>query len=302
MVLLLCNDATDAGWCGWNGDRPNGFVGPCKNEGGGGGKKPDGLPGGENSRPLLKGCGDNKDGGVDKVSLFFDFELFVVNDDNSEGVMDADKDFEGDVAWRIELKDVEFSSILIVVLEFDKSIGIEGGNGSDCDGVGCCCCCCCFDCCSLLDIVDDGRIDFSCIDGGGLDDVVLAPLVVGLTLRLEQLSPVSSSTPFLTRVFSPDIELVSSSSLTLVDDDDGAPPPFSESFSVCNISSVLDGGASGTLNEFDFVVAVGLGVTVVYVPRRLPLRKILSAGSLVNRSLVDCTWTDECDEVVDVNK
>jgi hypothetical protein len=65
--------------------------------------------------------------------------------------------------------------------------------------------------------------------------------------------------------------------LTLVDDDDGAPLPVSLSFSVFNISSVFDGGASGILNESDFVVA--LGATVVYVPRRFPLRKILSAGS-----------------------
>ena len=121
-------------------------------------------------------------------------------------------------------------------------------------------------------------IDFSCIDGGGLDDVVLAPLVVGLTLRLEQLSPVSSSTPFRTRVFSSDMELTSSSSLTLVDDDEGAPPPVSVSFSIGKLSSDFDGGASGILNEFDFDDAA-LGVTVVYIPRRLPLRKIRSVGS-----------------------
>jgi len=111
--------------------------------------------------------------------------------------------------------------------------------------------------CSILFVVIDGTIGFSWIDGGGLDDVVLAPLVVGLTLRLEQLSPVSSSTPFLTKVFSSEIEFVSSSSLTLVDDDDGAPLPVSISFSVV-VSSVFDGGASGILNEFDFVVAHGI--------------------------------------------
>lgn len=120
--------------------------------------------------------------------------------------------------------------------------------------------------------------DFSCIEGGGLDEVVLAPLVVGLTLRLEQLSPVSSSTPFRTKVFSPDIELVSSSSLTLVDDDDGAPLPLSSSLSaLVNASSVFDGGASGILNE-SLLVAVE-AITVVQGPRRLPLRKILSVGS-----------------------
>lgn len=74
------------------------------------------------------------------------------------------------------------------------------------------------------------------------------------------------------------MELVSSSSLTLVDDDDGAPLPFSVSLSVLDISSVFDGGASGILNELDLLAA--FGVTVVYVPRRLPLRRILSAGSL----------------------
>ena len=139
--------------------------------------------------------------------------------------------------------------------------------------------------CSILFVDDDIRV-LSCIDGGGLDDVVLVPLVVGLTLRLEQLSPVSSSTPFLTRVFSPDIEFVSSSSLTLVDEDDGAPLPVSFSFSVDKFSSVFDGGASGILNEFDLVVE--FGVTVVYVPRRLPFRKILSAGSFVDKLLFDC--------------
>ena len=117
------------------------------------------------------------------------------------------------------------------------------------------------------------------MDGGGLDEVVLPPLVVGLTLRLEQLSPVSSSTPFLTRVFSPEIEFVSSSSLTLVDEDDGAPLPESSNFSdgMSIVSSDFDGGASGILKESLFVV-LGLG-TVVYGPRRLPLRRIRSVGS-----------------------
>lgn len=74
------------------------------------------------------------------------------------------------------------------------------------------------------------------------------------------------------------MELVSSSSFTLVDDDEGAPLPVSVNFSVVDVSSVFDGGASGILNEFDFVAA--LAVTVVYVPRRFPLRRIRSAGSL----------------------
>jgi len=157
--------------------------------------------------------------------------------------------------------------------------------------------------CSIVFVIGGGGIiDFSWINGGGLDDVVLAPLVVGLTLRLEQLSPVSSSTPFLTKVFSPDIEFVSSSSLTLVDDDDGAPLPVSVSFSDVNVSSFFDGGASGILNESDFVVA--LGVTVVYVPRRLPFRKIRSAGSFDEWLLSDCKWIADCedDDVVEVNK
>ena len=53
--------------------------------------------GGEKSIPLLKGCGDNKEGGVDNVSLVFDFDVFVVNEDKNDGVNDGDdKDFEGD--------------------------------------------------------------------------------------------------------------------------------------------------------------------------------------------------------------
>ena len=108
--------------------------------------------------------------------------------------------------------------------------------------------------------------------------MVLPPLVVGLTLRLEQLSPASSSTPFLTRVFSPDIEFVSSSSLTLVDEDEGAPLPLSRSLSVLvNDSSAFDGGASGILNESLLLAAAG--ITVVQGPRRFPLRSIRSAGS-----------------------
>ncbi len=238
------------------------------------------MVGGEKSIPLLKGCGDNREGGVDNGSLVFDFDVLFVNEDKNDG---GNEDFEGDDVWRIELNGEEFSSILIVVLEFDRSIGIDAT-----------------DCSLLLFVVADDTIDFSCINGGGLDDVVLAPLVVGLTLRLEQLSPVSSSTPFLTKVFSPDMEFVSSSSLTLVDDDDSAPLPVSLSFSAFNISSVFDGGASGILNEFDLVVA--LGVTVVYVPRRFPLRKILSAGSLDEWLVFDCKWTAEDDDGVELNK
>lgn len=138
------------------------------------------------------------------------------------------------------------------------------------------------------------KIGFSWMEGGGLEEVVLAPLVVGLILRLEQLSPVSSSTPFLTNVFSPDMELVSSSSFTLVDDDDGAPLPVSVSFSVVDVSSVFDGGASGILNELDLLAA--FGVTVVYVPRRFPLRRILSAGSLDEWLLFDWECVAAADE------
>jgi len=50
----------------------------------------------------------------------------------------------------------------------------------------------------------------------------------------------------------------------------------------------------------DFVV--GFGVTVVYVPRRLPLRKILSAGSFDDELLVDCIWTVDGEDIVEVNK
>jgi hypothetical protein len=50
----------------------------------------------------------------------------------------------------------------------------------------------------------------------------------------------------------------------------------------------------------DFVV--GFGVTVVYVPRRLPLRKIRSAGSFDDELLVDCIWTVDGEDIVEVNK
>lgn len=294
-MLLLCK--ADVGeWWGWNGDKPNGLGGPWRNEGGGGGKKLTGLVGGEKSMPLAKGCGVSREGGVDRVSLPLDFDDLFVKEDKNEGGNDGDvKDLEGELVWTIEFNDEEeFSSIFIIVLEFDKSIGIDGtGDGSIVwlwlfVGVvadGC-----------------EGRVGFSWIEGGGLDEVVLAPLVVGLTLRLEQLSPVSSSTPFLTKVFSPDMELVSSSSFTLVDDDDGAPLPVSVSFSVVDVSSVFDGGASGILNEFDFVAA--FAVTVVYVPRRFPLRRIRSAGSLDEWLLFDWEWfaEDEDEDVIEVKR
>ncbi len=91
-------------------------------------------------------------------------------------------------------------------------------------------------------------------DRGGLEDVVLIPLVVGLTLRLESLSPVSSS--------------------SFVDD--------AASFSlVGDMRSALQGtGVSGILN--DRVLVVELGVTVVLEPRRLPLRKVRSLDSCVD--------------------
>lgn len=107
MLLLLCNDNVGEwwwGWCGWNGERPNGFVGPCRNEGGGGGgKNPTELAGGEKSKPLLKGCGDNREGDVDIVSFVFDFIVLLVNEDKNEGVTEDDKDFDGDGVWIIEL-------------------------------------------------------------------------------------------------------------------------------------------------------------------------------------------------------
>lgn len=124
---------------------------------------------------------------------------------------------------------------IVVALELDRSIGID-----------------------VVAVVVDG---FSLVfDNGGLDDAVLIPLVVGLTLRLESLSPVSSSSGRLfedgTRIFS----------LVFV--------------FVNEISSVLeDVGVLGSLNDRVFVAE--LGVTVVLDPRRLPLRRI--------RSLESCT-------------
>jgi hypothetical protein len=40
----------------------------------------------------------------------------------------------------------------------------------------------------------------------------------------------------------------------------------------------------------------------VYVPRRFPLRKILSAGSLDEWLVFDCKWTAEDDVGVELNK
>lgn len=291
LFVLLCRDNVGEWWWGsvggWNGDRPNGFDDGWRNDGGnGGGRKLVGLFDGENINPVLNGCGVSRDGGVDNGSLDFDFDVFEVNDERNDGGKDGDeRDFGGDDVWRRELNVGEFSSILIDVLEFDRSIGIDGTV-----------CSVLFD--SVVVVVDDSIV-FSWIDGGGLDDAVLVPLVVGLTLRLEQLSPVSSSTPFRTRVFSPDIEFVSSSSLTLVDDD-GAPLPVSWTLSVERLSSVFDGGASGILNGSGFGVVDG--VTVVYVPRRLPFRNILSAGSVDEWFVFDCTWIDDWDVVDEVNR
>jgi len=261
---------------GWNGDRPNAFGDGWRNEGGNGwGRKLTGFVGGEKISPLLNGCADRSDGGVDNGSLLLDFDVFEVNEERNEGGNDGD-------VWITELNVDEFSSILIeVVLEFDKSIGIDGTV--------------CSTLLLLLLFVVVVVVVFSWINGGGLDDAVLAPLVVGLTLRLEQLSPVSSSTPFRTRVFSPDIEFVSSSSLTLVDDD-AAPLPVSWTLSVERLSSVFDGGASGILNRSAFDAAVE------YVPRRLPFRNIRSAGSIDEWLEFDCTWTDDWEVVDEVKR
>ena len=123
-----------------------------------------------------------------------------------------------------------------------------------------------------IGIVDDWFSEW--FINGGLDEVVLVPLIVlGLTLRLESLSPVSSSPVVIDRinVFSPLIEFVSSSSLVelLVVD---------TSFSILvELWSFFEGGASGILN--DLLLVVELGVTVIFDPRRFPLRKIRSLGS-----------------------
>lgn len=292
LFALLCRDDVSEWWGGaggWNGDRPNGFDDGWRNDGGnGGGRKLAGLVGEEKISPLLNGCGDSRDGGVDNGSLFFDFDVFEVNEDRNDGGNEGDeRDFGDDGVWIIELNVGEFSSILIDVLELDKSIGIV-------DTV-----------CSTLFVVVvvavDDSIVFSWINGGGLDDAVLVPLVVGLILRLEQLSPVSSSIPFRTRVFSPDIELVSSSSLILVDDDDAAPLPVSWILSVERLSSIFDGGASGILNGSDLDDDDD-DVTVEYVPRRLPFLNILSAGSIDEWLVFDCTWTDDWDVVDEVRR
>ena len=85
---------------------------------------------------MLNGCPDNSEGGVDNVSLAFDFDDFAVNDDkNVDDKFDELGDgsaFDGDGRCTVELKDVGevFSSILIVVLELERSIGIEEGRGT----------------------------------------------------------------------------------------------------------------------------------------------------------------------------
>lgn len=91
-----------------------------------------GCVGGEKSIPLLNGCGERRDGGVDNVSLPLDFDDLLVKEDRNEGGNDGDeRDFGGEVVWMIELNDEEFSSIFtVVVLEFDRSMGIVGTAGS----------------------------------------------------------------------------------------------------------------------------------------------------------------------------
>jgi hypothetical protein len=47
---------------------------------------------------------------------------------------------------------------------------------------------------------------------------------------------------------------------------------------------------------------VALGVTVVYVPRRFPLRRIRSAGSVDEWFVFDCRWTADAEDVDALNK
>lgn len=87
------------------------------------------MVGGEKSIPLLNGCGERRDGGVDRVSFPLDFDDLFVKEDRNEGGNDGDdRDFGGEVFWTIELNGEEFSSIftVAVVLELDRSIGIDG--------------------------------------------------------------------------------------------------------------------------------------------------------------------------------
>ena len=213
---------------------------------------------------LLKRCEESRDGGgVGSVSFDLDFEDLVAREDKKE--LDDERRLDGDNRCARELYEVFSSIFRVAVRELDKSMGMEVTVGSFDGGTS----------------ADDRLVD-SWMEGGGLEEVVLPPLVVGLTLRLEQLSPVSSSTPFLTSVFSPDMELVSSSSFTLVDDDEGAPLPPSTNLSAWfDVSSPFDGGASGILKASPRVAAAAaaLEVTVVYGPRRFPLRRMRSAGS-----------------------
>ena len=43
--------------------------------------------------PLVNGCGDKKEGGVDNDSLVFDFDDLFVNEDKNDG---GNEGFEGD--------------------------------------------------------------------------------------------------------------------------------------------------------------------------------------------------------------
>ena len=136
----------------------------------------------------------------------------------------------------------------------------------------------------IVVVVSDDNWFSVVVDSGGLDDVVLAPLVIGLRLRFESLSPISSSWSarllFVVVCFSSFKEFASSSSVTFTDDGRTLDVP----------SSVFanNGGVGGILN--DWFLLVELGVTVVLDPRRFPLRKIRSLESCVDGIDVNC-WS-----------
>ena len=45
----------------------------------------------------MNGCGDSSDGGVDSISLVFDFDALPVNEDRNDGVIVGDdNDFDGE--------------------------------------------------------------------------------------------------------------------------------------------------------------------------------------------------------------
>lgn len=88
-----------------------------------------------NNKGLLNGCCESKEGvGVGRPSFTFDFGDFVENEERNEPLRFDDVGdgsvFDGDGRCTMELKEVDelFSSILIVVLEFERSMGIEGGS------------------------------------------------------------------------------------------------------------------------------------------------------------------------------